>query len=258
MSAIIAILLGIVQGLTEFLPISSSAHLVFTQYLLGTSNFSLSYDVILHLGTTLALLIFFCRRIRQIVTNLFAQDAKQRKTSRLLVFYIIIGSIPIAIIGSLFKLEIEKAFAQPICPAILLIITGCLLLITKLAKPFDSQLKIKSVIIIGIAQAIALLPGISRSGATIATGLLLGINQTEAFEFSFLLSIPAVIGANILAIKDFTNTGIPLSVAAIGIIVTAVTGLLALSFLKNLVLQRRFYYFGFYCILVGILALIIF
>ncbi|MEO0093780.1 MAG: undecaprenyl-diphosphate phosphatase, partial [candidate division WOR-3 bacterium] len=117
---------------------------------------------------------------------------------------------------------------------------------------------IKIVILIGIAQAIGLLPGISRSGATIGIALLLGINPTEAFEFSFLLSIPAVIGANILVMKDFTNTGISFLLMTIGIVVTAVTGFLALLVLRSLVLQKRFYYFGFYCVLVGILALIIF
>ncbi len=259
MAAIIAILLGVVQGLTEFLPISSSAHLVFTQHLLRLSpDFTLNYDVILHLGTTLALLIFFRRQIREIVANVSSVDAEQRKTSRLLIFYIIIGSIPIAIIGLLFKTAIEKTFAQPIFPAIFLIVTGLLLLTTKLVKSSNRQLTIKIVILIGIAQAIGLLPGISRSGATIGIALLLGINPTEAFEFSFLLSIPAVIGANILVMKDFTNTGISFLLMTIGIVVTAVTGFLALLVLRSLVLQKRFYYFGFYCVLVGILALIIF
>jgi undecaprenyl-diphosphatase len=202
------------------------------------------------------LLIFFFRRIVQIITSVFARDERQRQTARWIIFYIIIGSIPIAIIGLLFKDRIELTFAKPIFPALFLIVTAVLLFATKLVKSPRSQLKLRSAILIGIAQAIGLLPGISRSGATIATALLLGINHAEAFEFSFLLSIPAVIGANILTMKEFTN--IPLPIAIISIIITALTGLLALFILKNLVRQGKLYYFGFYCILLSVFALIIF
>jgi undecaprenyl-diphosphatase len=258
MSLIISIILGAIQGLTEFLPISSSAHLVFAEHLLRLSpNIRLSYDVILHLGTTLALLIFFGKRIGQIIKSLFIDDKTQRQTNFHLVFYIIIGSIPVGIVGGLLKDKIELTFTQPIFPAIFLLITGLFLIATKFVQGQSTKINTKTAFIIGIAQAIALLPGISRSGATIATALLLGISNIEAFEFSFLLSIPAVIGANILTFSDFKNINIPISVVILGIITTVITGILTLFLLRYLVMKKRIYYFGFYCLALGILALIL-
>jgi undecaprenyl-diphosphatase len=257
MSAITSILLGIIQGLTEFLPISSSAHLVFAEQLLKlTPNIRLSYSAFLHLGTTLALLIFFGKRISQIIGSVFAKDRIESRTNLLLILYIIIGSIPAAIIGFLFKDKIEFTFVHPMYPAIFLIFTGALLFATKLVKSHDRKLNLIVAILIGVAQAIALLPGISRSGSTIAAALLLGLSSFEAFEFSFLLSIPAVIGANLFTFKDLSNASISGSLIIPGILISAITGLLALRLLKNLVLRKRLYYFGFYCIILSILALI--
>lgn len=259
MSFITAIVLGIIQGLTEFLPVSSSAHLVFAEQLLKLStNIRLSYSAFLHLGTTIALLIFFGKRIIQIVGSIFAKPTMERRNNLLLIFYIIIGSIPAAIIGLLFKDKIELTFAQPIFPAFFLIITAFLLFCTKLFKTPERKLTLATTLIIGIAQAIALLPGISRSGATIAIALLLGLSSFEAFEFSFLLSIPAFIGANLFTFKDLSNTAISGPTIILGVLIAAFIGLLALTWLKNLVLRRKLYYFGFYCIVVSILALIIF
>lgn len=259
MSLFTTILLGILQGLTEFLPISSSAHLVFAEQLLElTANIRLSYTAFLHLGTTLALLIFFGKRIIQIIGSIFAPNMIQRQTNLILLLYIIIGSIPAALVGLLFKDKIELTFAQPVYPAIFLIITGLLLLSTHLVKSRLKEITLMTAIVIGIAQAVALLPGISRSGATIATALLLGISSYDAFEFSFLLSIPAVLGANILTFKDLSNATISIPAIVIGILISALTGLLALLLLKQLVLKRKLHYFGIYCIAISILALIIF
>jgi len=259
MTLIISIVLGILQGLTEFLPISSSAHLVFAEHLIKLpTELRLSYNAFLHLGTALALLIFFSKRIIQIIGSVFTKDLIQRQTNLPWILYILIGSIPIAIIGRIFKDIIEQTFTKPIFPTILLLVTGILLIATKFAQNSNKKINWRFALIIGIVQAVALLPGISRSGATIAIALLLGISSYEAFEFSFLLSIPAVIGANILTINDLANSNISGLVIVIGIIVTTVTGLLALFLLKNLVLRRKLYYFGFYCIIASILALIIF
>ena len=259
MSLFTTILLGILQGLTEFLPISSSAHLVFAEQLLKlNADARLSYNAFLHLGTTLTLLIFFGKRIIQIIGSIFAPGTIQRRTNLLLLLYIIIGSIPAALVGLLFKDKIELAFAQPIYPSIFLIFTGLLLFVTHLAKSQLTKITLLTAIIIGIVQAIALLPGISRSGATIATALLLGISSYDAFEFSFLLSIPAVLGANILTFNDLTNASISIPAIVIGILISAFTGLLALILLRQLVLKRKLYYLGLYCIAVSVLALIIF
>lgn len=259
MSLITAILLGIIQGLTEFLPISSSAHLVFAEQLLKLSaNIRLSYDAFLHLGTLIALLIFFGKRIIQIIGSFFAKERIESRANLILILYIIIGSIPAGIIGLLFKAKIEITFANPVFPAIFLIFTGLLLFATEFFQSKEKKLNFTLAIIIGIAQAIALLPGISRSGTTIATALLLGMSGFEAFEFSFLLSIPAVIGANLFTFKDLSNTAIPGPTIILGVLIAAIVGLLALTWLKKLVLRRKLFYFGFYCIAVAILALIVF
>ena len=259
MSLFTTTLLGILQGLTEFLPISSSAHLVFAEQLLElTANLRLSYTAFLHLGTTLALLIFFGKRIIQIIGSIFSPNIVQRQTNQLLLLYIIIGSIPAVLLGLLFKDKIELTFAQPVYPAIFLIFTGLLLLATRLFKERNMKIDQRIALIIGIAQAVALLPGISRSGATIATALLLGISSFEAFEFSFLLSIPAVLGANILTFKDLSKVSISIPAIVLGILISALTGLVALILLRQLVLKRKLFYFGIYCIAISILALIIF
>lgn len=259
MTVISTTILGILQGLTEFLPISSSAHLVFAEQLFKLPvEFRLSYNAFLHMGTTLALLIFFGKRIIQIIGSIFTKDMIQRQTNLPWLLYIIIGSIPIAMIGGIFKNSIEQTFTQPIFPTIFLLVTGILLILTIFAPNSAKKINWQFALIIGIVQAVALLPGISRSGATIAIALLLGISSSESFEFSFLLSIPAVIGANILTFNDLANSNISGLLIVIGIVVTTVTGLLALFLLKNLVLKRKLYYFGFYCIVASILALIIF
>jgi undecaprenyl-diphosphatase len=259
MTVLITIILGILQGLTEFLPISSSAHLVFAEHLIKLPfELRLSYNAFLHLGTTLALLIFFGKRIIQIIGSIFTKDLIQQQTNLPLILYIIIGSIPVALIGGIFKDSIEQTFTQPIFPTIFLLVTGILLILTIFAPNSEKKFNWKFALIIGIVQAVALLPGISRSGTTIAIALLLGISSSESFEFSFLLSIPAVIGANILTLNDLANSNISGLVIVIGIVVTTATGLLALFLLKNIVLRRKLYYFGFYCIVASILALIIF
>jgi len=258
MPVTLTILLAILQGLTEFLPISSSAHLVFAEHIFNlAANIRLSYNAFLHLGTFLALLIFFGKRIVQIIKSFLSQDRTQTQTNLKLILYIIVGSIPIAIIGGLFIDKIEPTFVQPIYPAIFLILTGLLLFATRFIKTQDTKIGYKAALIIGIAQAIALLPGISRSGATISTALLLGINSSESFEFSFLLSIPAVIGANILTFSQLISSDINSSAIILGILFTAITGILALAILKYFVLRKRLYYFGFYCLGLGILALIL-
>lgn len=258
MPIINSILLGILQGLTEFLPISSSAHLVFAEQILKLDpNLRMSYNTFLHFGTTFALLLFFVKRIIQLISSIFPQKSSLRQNNLILLFYIIIGSIPVAIIGLLFKTKIELTFAQPIYPAIFLIITGILLFTTKLVKPQTQKLNLKIATIIGVTQAAALLPGISRSGATIAIALLLGVSSFEAFEFSFLLSIPAVIGANLLTMKDFTNFNIPNSTIIFGTIAAFTTGLFALFLLRYLVLRKRIYYFSFYCLALAIMVLIL-
>jgi undecaprenyl-diphosphatase len=258
MVILLLIFLGIVQGLTEFLPVSSSAHLALLQSVFRFSESQrLSYAAFLHLGTTLAIVFFFRQKIYEIFVNLFKRnDQGQQKDSLSLILMIIIGTIPVAILGYLAKDKINQVFDQPIYSAIFLFVTGVILFTTKFAKEHKSRASFSDALLIGIAQAIALLPGISRSGITISTALLLGLSRENGFEFSFLLSIPAVIGANILELKELSIHFSKIHLI-LALILPFISGLIALRLLKSFVIRKQLYYFSYYCWILGIVALII-
>lgn len=258
MSILILIFLAIIQGLTEFLPVSSSGHLALLESLFRFSeNQRLSHTAFLHLGTILALIFFFRKKIYSILSNLFKpKDREQNQESVSLILKIILGTIPAAIVGFLAKDKIDLIFNKPIYSAVFLIVTGIILYITKFSKEIKSKVSYSDAILIGTAQAIALLPGISRSGATISIALLLGLSRTDGFEFSFLLSIPAVIGANILMFKDI-SLNFDLLTLILAITIPFIIGLLALKLLRNLVLKKQLHYFSYYCWIVGLIAVLI-
>jgi undecaprenyl-diphosphatase len=258
MKILILILLGLVQGLTEFLPVSSSGHLALLESIFRFNETQrLSYTAFLHLGTILALIFFFRMKIYSILSNLFKPKYReQNQESVSLILKIILGTIPAAIVGFFARDKIDLIFNKPIYSAVFLIITGIILFITKFSKETKSKVSYSDAILIGTAQAIALLPGISRSGATISIALLLGLSRTDGFEFSFLLSIPAVIGANILMFKDILiNLDIVTLILAIA--VPFIIGLFALKLLRNFVLKKQLHYFSYYCWILGIIALLI-
>jgi len=250
-----AVILGLVQGLSEFLPISSSAHLVLVEHWLGISSADLVFEVAVHAGTLLSVLWFFRSRLIE-----FAQaavgggEATRSKTARREIFWIIIGTIPAAVVGLVFKDEIEAAFSDPFQTAVRLIITGLLLLSLRFCKTGNKDVGPTSSWWIGVAQAISILPGISRSGATICTGLWMGIRPAVAAEFSFLLSIPAVGGAIILMLPDAWGSGSLGMPHLVGAIVAAVTGYAALRLVFAFLRGGRFALFGVYCVVVGALA----
>ena len=258
MSILILIFLGIVQGLTEFLPVSSSGHLALLESVFRFSqNQRLSYTAFLHLGTVLALLFFFRKRIYSIFANLFnVKDRLHQKDSLSLISKIIIGTIPAGIVGYFAKDKIDQVFNQPIYSAVFLIITGLILFTTRFSKESKFKITYSDVLLIGIVQAIALLPGISRSGITISIALLLGLSRTDSFEFSFLLSIPAVLGANLLMLKDLP-ANLSISFLILAIAIPFMVGLLALKLLRNIVIKKQFHYFAYYCWIIGILAAVI-
>jgi len=242
-----ALFLGIVQGLTEWLPISSSGHLVLVQQILKM-QVPLLFDVMLHFGTLIAVIVFFWEDILKILN--FKSEGKS------LIKYIIVGTIPIILIGLIFHDMIEAFFSNLFVVGISLIITGIILYLTKKSEG-RNQLKLFDSILIGIAQAFAIIPGISRSGATISTGLFRGIDKEKVFKFSFLLSIPAIIGANLLELimNPITETStLPLFV---GVVTAAIMGYLALKILYKMLKKGKFYYFYFYCIILGLLVLIL-
>jgi len=245
-----AVFLGIVQGITEFLPVSSSGHLVLFHTFFGYSGSRVLVDVLLHAGTFVAVVIFFHRAI----IGLF----KDRK----LLLLICVGSLPVAVFGFIFAKEIESIFNNANAVGVALIITGVWLFLAHLVShkrvEADSKLSVLHALLIGTAQAAAMIPGISRSGATIATAVLLGRDRAEAFRFSFLLFLPAMLGAFIYKLGSLECiTRGELLVTIWGSVAACIVGICALWILKRVVLNSKLYYFSIYCWVIGIVVLIV-
>lgn len=263
MTFLTAIILGIVQGLTEFLPISSSGHLVLAQSLLNITEPPLFFDVMLHLGTTLAVVVFFWRDIRDVLLAIFGRDPslgrssfKSKSSARMFFWYIIFGTILTAIIALILKKTIEKAFTDPLLVAIMLIITGVILWLSGRVGQRGKLLNTSRAIIIGIAQGIAALPGISRSGSTISTALMLGVDGEQAARFSLLMSIPAILGAAILELNDVQSVDISITMTLVGIGAAFIVGLIAIGFLVRILKRGHLSRFAYYCWAVGALAIV--
>ncbi|MGM0471912.1 MAG: undecaprenyl-diphosphatase UppP [Bacillota bacterium] len=245
MSIIESIILGVVQGITEFLPISSSGHLVIFKQLLGFTEPHLIYDIFLHFGTLLAVTIFYWSDIK----DLLSFDA-QYNQERLLI---IIATIPTALIGVGLKDTFEGLFGSLIAVGIALLFTGVLLwLVENLEIDFAKEIKqltLMQAVIIGVAQGAAITPGISRSGMTIVAGLLIGLRRKAAARFSFLIFIPAVLGATLLETVDVIQAGaITVNYLAllVGTLTAAVVGYLAIKFLLKVLEKDQFNYFAYY------------
>lgn len=236
-----SIILGAVQGFTEFLPVSSSGHLVIVQkFIPGFSQPGVFFDVVLHLATLCAVLVYFRKRLLSLTFNYY--------------ILLLIGTIPAVVIGFLFQDQLEAMFGNYKMVAIELIISGILNILIDRAREVKKVISNSDSFIIGIAQAIAIIPGISRSGATIFAGGRLGIKREEIAEFSFLLSIPAILGAAVLEfLKHGTDTGIALSSYSGGFIAAFIFGLISIKLVFTSLTQRKFSVFGIYCIVLGIL-----
>ena len=250
-----AVILGIVQGLTEFLPVSSSGHLVIFQKMLGFQPPGVTFEVMLHLGTLVAIVAAFWDDVWGMI---------KKPTSRL-VLLIVVGSIPAGLMGIFLKPLFEKAFESLSVVGTGLIITGLLLM---LGERLNSrawwgkgveQVSWGDVLFIGLLQGLAITPGISRSGSTIAAGLLRGLDREFAARFSFLLAVPAIAGAGVLAAKEVFDAGIAGSAFlpyAVGAAVAAVSSYLAIRIVISLVRGGRLSLFSYYCWAVGILTLL--
>jgi undecaprenyl-diphosphatase len=243
-----AVISGIVQGITEFFPISSSGHLVLLHNLLGVKEAALAFDVFLHFGTLLSIILFF----RKDIINMLVRD-------RTMLKFIIIGSIPTVIIGLIFKDMAESLFTNPRFVGISLIITGVFLFLAsffamrwKMLRK-EKQLGAVNSIIVGIAQGIAVVPGISRSGSTIGMALILGLSEENALKFSFLLALPAVLGANVLKAREICGNLVSIEAVPflVGGIVAAITGLIAIKAMFEILRKNLFFLFGIYCMLIG-------
>ena len=253
-----AAILGVVQGLTEFLPVSSSAHLVLGQRILGLKEPELLFDVAVHVGTLLAVVVFFWRDLWAMARGLWAQDDEGFRGRRLL-WLVIVGSIPTAIIGLLFKDTFESLFASVSAVSLALLVTGGLLLSTRFAPPARREVGrvgAGRALIVGLVQGIAITPGISRSGSTIAAGLLLGVERRLAAHYSFLLSLPAICGALLLQLLHLRpGETVDLTPLLVGGAVAGLTGILALKLLVGVVQRGGLHWFAFYCWAVGLAAL---
>ncbi|MFQ5900547.1 MAG: undecaprenyl-diphosphate phosphatase [Thermodesulfobacteriota bacterium] len=256
-----AIFLGLLQGVTEFLPVSSSGHLVIAQHLMkGFKQPGVLFDVMLHVGTLGAVLIYFRRDIYSIAGSFFHKASSRDKKSRRLALLIIIGTFPTALIALSFKDIFEQLFTSVSIAGVMLIITGCLLFATEWIKDparKEGDLTIIDAVIIGIAQGIAIIPGISRSGSTIATGIFRKIDSVVAARFSFLLSIPAVLGAIFLEAKKFNQLATQdIGVYILGMLTAGLSGLLAITFLMKIIAKGRLKFFSYYCFALGGIVLL--
>lgn len=237
---------GIVQGIAEFLPISSSGHLVILHKLMGFNEPEILFDIFLHLGTLLAIFIVFGKDILESITS-----------NRRIGFLILLSSIVTFIFVLIFVKNIEAAFENVKLVGMMLVVTGTWLLLSNLIRFGAEGLTGFKAVLIGLSQAIAALPGISRSGATISTGLFLGLDAQTSAKFSFLLSIPVIIGAFLFKIKE---TGFNFAVFNInylvGFVVSCIIGIISLKLLLRTLYRNKFHWFGVYCIVVGILVVV--
>ena len=270
-----AILLGVLQGLTEFLPVSSSGHLVLAQHFLGLNEPLVFFDVMLHVGTLAAVIVIYRGAIARLVSGglstltnkAFYQNPIITLNSSYelrFIWLIILGSIPTGIIAVLFKTQLESFFEEVLIVSVMLIVTGMILQLPKLRRDHleesDSSpniVKSWHAPMIGIGQGCAITPGISRSGSTISIALLMGIPAKIAAEYSFLLSIPAILGAVALKIPDIADTSIPLYILGTGMLTAFVVGYIALRLLLAVLNRGHFSLFSYYCIALGIISLII-
>ncbi len=276
MSTMDAILLGVLQGLTEFLPVSSSAHLVAAQELLGVHSPGILLEVALHLGTLVAILVVFWRELLTVAADgcrglfMHLKGGRARAVSEQAPLFstavaIVVGSVPVVCVGVLFEEAIEGFFDSLLSSGAFLLLTGLILLSSRFApRPRTDRVGAGRGFVIGIAQAAALLPGISRSGATIVTGCLLGVDRRAAGRFSFLLVVPALAGAALWKLRHVLPAVTEVSpgaedplvqagVLAAGALVSAVVGTVCLLLLLRVVERGRLHWFAAYCLPVGAL-----
>jgi len=255
MSIIHAVLLGLLQGLTEFLPVSSSGHLAIVQnFLPGFEQPGLVFDVMLHVGTMFAVILYFRQEIFRLALSPFQSGDEARLYRRLLAL-LILGSVPTAIIGLAFKEFFVSMFDRIPVVAAMLLVTGLLLFISERLRRDgrrEDRLNWSDAILVGIAQGCAVMPGISRSGATISTLLIRGVEGETAARFSFLLSLPAVFGAALLSLRDVSRVAaIEIPAYLLGTAAAFGIGLLSIHFLLGVIRRRRLTGFAIYCWLVG-------
>ena len=246
------VILSVIQGLTEWLPISSSGHLVIFQQVFGI-KVPLLLDVMLHFGTLIVILIVFQKEILKIIKALIHREFKSEEGK--LGIFLIFGSIPIAIIGLIFFDIIESFFSNLFVVGIALVLSGCIIFFSE-KRLGTKKIKFLDSFLIGLAQTIALIPGISRSGVTISVGLLRRINRQKAFNYSFLLAIPAILGATIFESKELILGTIDPILLILGIIISTIIGYGSLKLLNKIIIMEKFHLFAYYCWLFGTIVIL--
>ena len=269
-----AIIMGLVQGLAEFLPVSSSGHLVLSKFILGAElGTSALFEILLHVGTLLAVFVFYWKDVLNLIKEglLLIKDSflfvfKRKKfdlyLERKMVVFIIVASIPTAILGLLMEAFLEDLFlSSVVAVGFALLVTGTMLMLIRKMPKSDKtleEMKGRDAFTIGLVQGIATIPGISRSGSTVTAGLFCGLDKEFAFRFSFLMSIPAILGAAVLKMIDVNIADLTANAGpyAVGMIVAAVVGYASIRWLKNLIQKDQFHYFGYYCLAVGLISIV--
>lgn len=266
---IYAIAIGIIQGLTEFLPVSSSGHLVIFQHLLGLELPGVTFEVFLHFGTLTSVLWVFRKRISRIIASyllLFTGrewDKFMASADRRFGFFLVLGSIPVGFIGIVFRKYVETAFSAPRLVGFMLLVTGGLLWLADWLAGGDKDIRQTNswdALIIGIFQSLAILPGISRSGSTITGALLRRLDKKTAAEFSFLLSVPAIAGATAWELIELVQQG---NIAAdwlfygLGVLAAALAGIFAIRLFLRMLVARKLRLFAIYCWLMAVIAIIL-
>ena len=247
------LILAVVQGITEWLPISSSGHLVIVQEWMGLGELPLIFPVTLHVGTLFVVLLTFWKEIAGIFKALVRLDFKSEEGK--LALHIAVGSVPTAAIGLLFHDIFESFFYSLLAVGLALLITGSFLYISERRKN-GKKLGFLDSLLIGVAQGFAIIPGISRSGVTITTGLLRRVEKGKVFRYSFLLSIPAVIGAAVTESMNLTVSNVDTAILLLGVVTSMIVGYASLKLLLKIILRGKLHLFAYYCWIVGMLLIL--
>jgi len=265
-----AIFLGIIQGLTEFLPVSSSGHLVLFSQLMEVDNPALVFEIVVHMGTLLAVLVVFWQEVLLLLKSFFKLVKHPRQAQELLrtdpgcklLLNLVLATVPVVILALAFKTQIEQVFQSSLFVGFMLLVTGTVLYASERIGTKNkevAQLSPGDAGLIGVGQAVAILPGISRSGTTIAVGLARGLNRDSAARFSFLLSIPAILGAFVFSLDELIRPTAPVGAGPLlaGLIASAVTGYLTIHLLLNLIRRGKLVWFSYYTWFVGTVVVVL-
>ena len=245
------ILLGILQGITEFLPISSSGHLLLFKNFFNMNQYGIIVEIVLHLGTLLAILLYYRYDIFDLLRGIYRKDYE----SLHYMYMVTVATIPAAIVGLFFKTELESLFS-PIFVPYMLLITGCVLFTTRYSYESTKSITLKIAILVGCEQVFAMIPGISRSGMTISLALFLGIHRGAAAKFSFFMAIPILLGAGILQLGDIGERPVQVWPLFLGFLSAFISGYMVIQWLVNLISNQQFWKFSYYCIFLGLICIL--